>query len=90
MAKQSFENLMFSPSAPGAPPIPGVKLARPEVFHEEPLMAEHKAFFKAAQERSTPPVPLEDGRRALAVALDIHKSMAEHHMSAGLDRMAVR
>ena len=90
MAKQSFENLMFSPSAPGAPPIPGVKLARPEVIHEEPLMAEHKAFFKAVQERSTPPVPLEDGRRALAVALDIHQSMAEHHMSAGLDRMAVR
>jgi predicted dehydrogenase len=90
MSKQSFEHLMFAPQAPGAPPIPGVKLERPPVVHEEPLLAEHKAFFKAVAERSTPEVSLEAGRRALAVALDIHASMAEHHDRARLDRVAVR
>jgi predicted dehydrogenase len=90
LAAQSFEDLMFSPVAPGAPPIPGVKLDRPQVRREEPLMAEHKAFLKAAHERSAPEVPLEDGRRALEVALGIHKAMEEHHQAANLDQIAVR
>jgi predicted dehydrogenase len=90
LAKQSFEDLMFAPQAPGAPPIPGVKLDRPEVHREEPLLAEHKAFLKAVRERSVPEVSLEDGRRALAVALDIHAAMEEHHERAGLAQMAVR
>jgi predicted dehydrogenase len=90
LATQSFEDLMFAPQAPGAPPIPGVKLERPEVHREEPLLAEHKAFLKAVRERSTPEVSLEDGRRALAVALDIHAAMEAHHERAGLAQMAVR
>jgi predicted dehydrogenase len=90
LATQSFEDLMFSPVAPGAPPLPGVKLDRPPVHREEPLMAEHKAFLKAVRERSTPEVPLADGRRALAVALDIHRAMEEHHQAANLDQIAVR
>ena len=90
LATQSFEDLMFSPVAPGAPPIPGVKLDRPAVVREEPLLAEHKAFLKAVRERSIPEVSLEAGRRALAVALDIHASMAEHHDRAQLDRVALR
>jgi predicted dehydrogenase len=90
LAAQSFEDLMFSPVAPGAPPIPGVKLDRPPVQREEPLMAEHKAFLKAVRERSAPEVPLEDGRRALEVALDIHRAMEEHHQAANLDQIAVR
>lgn len=90
LATQSFEDLMFAPQAPGAPPIPGVKLDRPEVHREEPLLAEHKAFLKAVRERATPEVSLEDGRRALAVALDIHAAMEAHHERAGLAQMAVR
>jgi predicted dehydrogenase len=90
LATQSFEDLMFAPQAPGAPPIPGVKLDRPQVHREEPLLAEHKAFLKAVRERSTPEVSLEDGRRALAVALEIHAAMEAHHERAGLAQMAVR
>ena len=89
LATQSFEDLMFAPQAPGAPPIPGVKLDRPEVHHEEPLLAEHKAFLTAVRERTKPEVSLEDGRRALAVALDIHAAMAEHHRRARLDEITV-
>jgi predicted dehydrogenase len=69
-------------------PIPGVKLTRPEVMPEEPLHAELKAFLKAVRERSTPVVSLEDGRRALAVALEINDAIAQHHRRANLDRLA--
>jgi predicted dehydrogenase len=69
-------------------PIPGVSLNRPQVIAEEPLHAELKAFLKAVRERSIPMVSLEEGRRALAVALDIAHAIAEHHRRANLDRVA--
>jgi predicted dehydrogenase len=90
LASQSFEDLMFSPIAPGAPPLPGVRLDRPSVHKEEPLLAEHKAFLQAVRDRSTPEVSLEAGRAALAVALEINASMEEHHRAAQLDRIAAR
>jgi hypothetical protein len=73
---------------PQALPIPGVSLNRPKVISEEPLHAELKAFLKAVRERSIPMVSLEEGRRALAVALDIAHAIAEHHRRANLDRVA--
>jgi predicted dehydrogenase len=86
MAQQNFEDLMFAPQAPGAPPIPGVKLERPQIAHEEPLMAEHKAFFESVRSRTKPEVSLEAGRNALAVALEIHAAMDAHHEAAGLGK----
>ena len=41
----------------------------PSVAAEEPLHAELKSFLSAVRTRSAPVVPLEDGRRALALAL---------------------
>ncbi|MCU1284149.1 MAG: oxidoreductase [Acidobacteriales bacterium] len=82
-------NALASAAAnPNALPIPGVSLQRPKVEAEEPLHAELKAFLKAVRERSTPMVSLEEGRRALAVALDIAHAIAEHHRRAKLDRVA--
>jgi predicted dehydrogenase len=69
-------------------PIPGVTLTRPEVEAEEPLHAELKAFLQAVQERSAPVVSLEDGRRALALALEINEAIAQHHRRANIDRLA--
>lgn len=69
-------------------PIPGVTLTRPDVIAEEPLHAELKAFLKAVRERSTPVVSLEDGRRALALALEINDAIAQHHRRANIDRLA--
>lgn len=74
---------------PGALPIPGLSLQRPEVTAEEPLRAELKEFLAAVRERRTPLVSLEEGRRALALALDINLAIAEHHRRANLDRIAL-
>ena len=63
---------------------PQIKVGKPPVTSEEPLHAELKSFLSAVRERSTPAVPLEDGRRALALALDIVSSIREHGKKVGL------
>ncbi|MBI2682897.1 MAG: Gfo/Idh/MocA family oxidoreductase [Acidobacteriales bacterium] len=83
----SPEQLAAAASLPGALPIPGVRLERLEVVKEEPLRAELRAFLEAVHTRKTPEISLEDGRRALAVALDITRAMAEHHRRADLDHI---
>ena len=83
------EALAAAAAKPGALPIPGVSLVRPKIQTEEPLRAELREFLYAVRERRAPHVSLEEGRRALAVALDITRSMAEHHRRAGLDRVAI-
>jgi hypothetical protein len=42
------------------------------------------SFLRAVRERSTPEVTLEDGRRALAAAVDIVEAIAEHSRQARL------
>lgn len=75
--------------APGAPTVnPQIKVAKPPVTSEEPLHAELKSFLQAVRERSTPVVPLEDGRRALALALDIVGEIREHGKKVGLAGIA--
>ena len=81
------EALAAAAARPGALPIPGVTLHRPEVHAEEPLRAELRAFVESVRTRQQPPIPLEDGRRALAVALTITEAMADHHRQADLDRV---
>ncbi len=75
--------------APGAPTVnPQIKVAKPPVTSEEPLHAELKSFLHAVRERSTPMVPLEDGRRALALALEIVTEIREHGKKVGLAGIA--
>ncbi|MGH9531449.1 MAG: Gfo/Idh/MocA family protein [Terriglobales bacterium] len=69
----------------GLHPSAGIEVIKPEVMHEEPLHAELRAFLKAVRERSTPVVSLDDGRRALAVALDILAAIREHGRRINLD-----
>jgi predicted dehydrogenase len=72
-------------AAPGAPTVnPQIKVAKPPVSSEEPLHAELKSFLHAVRERSTPVVPLADGRRALGLALDIVAAIREHGKKVGL------
>ena len=72
-------------AASGAPTVnPQIKVAKPPVSSEEPLHAELKSFLHAVRERSTPVVPLEDGRRALGLALDIVAAIREHGKKVGL------
>jgi predicted dehydrogenase len=76
-------------AAHGAPTVnPQIKMAKPPVTSEEPLHAELKSFLHAVQERSTPVVPLEDGRRALALALEIVAAIREHGTKVGLSGLA--
>jgi predicted dehydrogenase len=73
----------------GAPTVnPQIKVAKPSVTSEEPLHAELKSFLDAVRQRSTPVVPLEDGRRALALALDIVAAIREHGKKVGLGTLA--
>jgi len=75
--------------AAGAPTInPQIKVAKPPVTSEEPLHAELRSFLHAVRQRSTPVVPLEDGRRALALALDIVAAIREHGKKVGLAGIA--
>lgn len=57
---------------------PQIGVTKIPVAAEEPLHAELKAFLRTVRERSTPVVPLADGRRALALALDIVAAIREH------------
>jgi predicted dehydrogenase len=76
-------------AALGAPTVnPQIKVAKPPVTSEEPLHAELKSFLHAVQRRSTPMVPLEEGRRALALALDIVAAIRDHGKKVGLTNLA--
>ena len=69
------------------PSGPQIKISKPEVRREEPLEAELLAFLEAVRTRQTPLVPLEDGRRALAVALDILARIREHGRRVNLEKL---
>jgi predicted dehydrogenase len=63
----------------GAPSAnPDIKVFKPPVTQEEPLRAEIRAFLQAVRTRQKPPVPLEDGRRVLEVALEILAQIDSH------------
>ena len=64
---------------------PNIGVTRPAVTAEEPLHAELRSFLDAVRRRSKPVVPLEDGRRALAVALDILTQIREHGRRINLE-----
>jgi len=75
-------------AAAGTPSVnPQIKVAKPPIVVEEPLQAELRAFLHAVQMRSKPLVSLEDGRRALAVALDVVAAIREHGQKVQLDQL---
>ncbi|HVN19490.1 MAG TPA: Gfo/Idh/MocA family oxidoreductase [Dongiaceae bacterium] len=71
-----------SAGAPSANPQIGVN--KLPVAAEEPLHAELRAFLRAVRERSTPAVSLEEGRRALGLALEILGAIREHGKKVNL------
>jgi predicted dehydrogenase len=76
-------------AAMGAPTVnPQIKVNKPPVTSEEPLHAELRSFLHAVRQRSTPEVSLEDGRRALALALDIVSAIREHGKKFGIAGIA--
>jgi predicted dehydrogenase len=67
---------------------PQIGMVKPEVKEEEPLHAELKSFLDAVRRRATPVVPLEDGRRALALALDIVEHIRAHGERIDLEKLS--
>jgi predicted dehydrogenase len=87
------EVLVFTVAGDGAPAgIPSVNpqigVNKPSIAAEEPLHAELKSFLQSVRQRSIPVVSLEDGRRALALALEIVATIREHGKKVGLAGMA--
>ncbi len=72
--------------APVTHPSPGMELRKVPVEMGEPLRLEIEAFLGAVRTRNQPVVTVEDGRAALALALEINASMAEHARRTGLTR----
>jgi predicted dehydrogenase len=75
-------------AASGTPSVnPQIQVSKPSTTAEEPLHAELKSFLDSVQRRSPPTVTLEDGRRALAVALDIVAAIGEHGSKINLEHL---
>jgi len=73
----------------GIPSVnPQIRMAKPPVTQEEPLHAELKSFLHAVAGRSRPEVSLEDGRRSLALALEIVAAIRKHGENLNLGAMA--
>lgn len=75
--------------ASGTPSVnPQIGVSKPPVAAEEPLHAELKSFLQAVRTRSTPVVPLADGRRALGLALEIVDAIRDHGKKVDLAAIA--
>ena len=67
---------------------PQIQVARLPAVAEEPLKAELISFLECVRSRSQPRVSLNDGRRALALALDIVRAIREHGSRLHLDEIS--
>jgi len=87
------EVLVFTVGSDGAsagtPSVnPQIGVNKIPLASEEPLHAELKSFLRAVRQRSTPIVSLEDGKRALGLALEIVAAIRAHGTKVGLAGMA--
>jgi predicted dehydrogenase len=84
-ANEAPESMMdFSANDEG---IPTIVPSKPKVSTEEPLRTELRSFLDCVRTRKQPVVTLEDGRKALALALEIQKQMDEHRRRSHLDEL---
>jgi len=74
-----------APSSP-ASGLSGLALSKPTVTSGEPLRLEIESFLESVRTRQQPQVTGQQGRAALALALDINAAIAEHATRAQLDR----
>lgn len=68
----------FNPASLVRDNLPHISPFKPKVAQQEPLRAELSSFLRAVRQRSTPEVTLEEGRRALALAMRIVDAIGEH------------
>jgi predicted dehydrogenase len=70
--------------AAGQHPSAGLSLTKVAVEQGEPLLLEIESFLNAVHTRTVPVVSGEDGRAALALALEINRAIAAHAERTGL------
>ncbi len=70
----------------GANLLSGLALSKPAVTPGEPLRLEIESFLQSVRTRQQPQVTGQQGRDALALALDINAAIADHASRAHLDR----
>jgi predicted dehydrogenase len=75
---------LASAAALGGQPAPGMSLSKVPVQAGEPLRLEIESFLEAVRGRTRPEVTVEDGRAALALALEINAAIAAHARRTGL------
>ena len=85
------QDLLFIDVKPQGAPDPaaalgGLALSKPAVIPGEPLRFEIESFLESVRTRQQAQVTGEQGRAALALALDINAAIAEHATRARLDR----
>jgi predicted dehydrogenase len=78
--------LIFTVGDTSGTPSPNadIKMSKPSITPEEPLRAELRAFLDSVRTRKAPLVGLEDGRRALEVALEVLAQISAHAGKLGL------
>ena len=86
-----FIDVKPQPASDAAPPDParilsGLALSKPTVTPGEPLRLEIESFLESVRTRQQPHVTGQEGRAALALALEINTAIAEHSTRAQLDR----
>ncbi len=80
----AMTQLLQASQQPGSHPSPGLSLSKVPVEPGEPLRLEIASFLEAVRNRTAPLVTGEDGRRALALALEINRAIADHARRTGL------
>ncbi len=80
----ALESAAASASAMPGFALPGLKISKPSVTQGEPLRLEIESFLESIRSGRQPYVPGEDGRAALALALDITSAIQSHVQRAGL------
>jgi predicted dehydrogenase len=75
-------------NSPGTPSVNSqIKVVKPPIVAQEPLRAELTSFLESVRTRSRPLVSFEDGRMALALALEIVAAIRDHSGRVQLDRL---
>ncbi len=75
---------MTAASSSSGHPSPGLSLSKIQVTPGEPLRLEIQSFLDSIRDERSPSVTGEEGRRALALALDITKAIESHAKRSGL------
>jgi predicted dehydrogenase len=77
----------FNPASVASSAFRGITPFKPKLEQQEPLRAELVSFLIAVRNRTTPEVSLEQGRDALAVALQIVDAIGQHSRRARLEEL---